>query len=42
MPKCFTEGDEVALLLLKVRSSDFWLPANRKNTFLNGCFENEF
>ena len=26
MHKCFTEGDEAMLLLLKVRSSDIWLP----------------
>ena len=25
MPKCFTEGDEATLLLLKVRSCNFWL-----------------
>ena len=27
MPKCFTAGDEAALPLLKVTSSDFWLLA---------------
>ena len=34
MPKYFTEADEATLLLLKVRSSDFWLPAFLENIVL--------